>query len=329
MFIKEYPLVSVFMVTYNHEKYVAQAIESVLGQKTNFKIKLFIGEDCSTDNTRKICMEYAKKKPALITLICTETNSIKINIANVLTACVASGAKYIAYCEGDDYGTDPYKLQKQVDFLESNSDFSMRFTGAEIKDEMGWNLPDEHYSPSLNKDVLHIEDFILSYVSLVPTATLVIRNILPIPVPDVCIAMSGDIAVHILVADTGKAKYFPEKTAVYRNHPGGVTKSQFYLEKSNEELMKLLIALNKHLNFRHNAAFRQSLLNHAKVNLIFGAKGKKGLKKIKHYFKRMPDYIKYSDKINFKELVYYHAVLFFPFILKMLKKPNNKQNAES
>jgi len=314
------PVVSVFMITYNHEKYIAEAIEGVIGQKANFKIRLFIGDDCSTDNTTKICMDYAARFPDLITFIRTETNNIRVNSANIFDACSTSGARYVAFCEGDDYWTDLYKLQKQIDFLDAHPDFSICFTGVAIKDEMGWNLPDTHYTPAAKKDVFSVEDFILSYVSLIPTATLVIRNLLPVPAPDVCLAMSGDVAIHILIADTGKAKYLPDVTAVYRNHSTGVTKSQLYYEKGNDELVKLLITLNELLGFRHNATFRERLLHHAKVKLIFGAKGKKGLKKLKHYFNSIPDYLKYTDKINWKELVYYHTILFFPFVLKMVKK---------
>jgi len=114
------PLVSIICITYNHEPYIAEAIEGVLMQKCSFPIELVIGEDCSTDNTRKICEEYANKSE-LIKLLPTETNlGMMPNFIRTLQSCTG---KYIAMCEGDDYWTDPLKLQKQVDFLEANAEY--------------------------------------------------------------------------------------------------------------------------------------------------------------------------------------------------------------
>jgi glycosyltransferase involved in cell wall biosynthesis len=117
------PLVSVHMITYNHEPYISQAIESVLGQRTNFDIELVIGEDCSTDNTRQIVYEYQKKNPEIIKVITSEENvGLNENAIRVNQQCIG---KYMAYCEGDDYWTDQDKLQKQVDFLEKNPDYGL------------------------------------------------------------------------------------------------------------------------------------------------------------------------------------------------------------
>jgi len=116
------PIVSVCMITYNHENFISEAIEGVLMQKTNFPIELVIGEDCSNDNTRKICQHYAEKYQNTIRLLPSERNlGMMPNFIRTLKEC---NWKYIALCEGDDYWTDPYKLQKQVDFLEANPKMS-------------------------------------------------------------------------------------------------------------------------------------------------------------------------------------------------------------
>ena len=120
------PLVSVKMITYNHEPYIAQAIEGVLMQKTDFPIELIIGEDCSTDSTREIVLDYQKKYPDIIRVVTSEYNVGMIK--NGLRTTKSCRGKYIAFCEGDDYWTDPYKLQKQVDFLEANLDYGMVHT---------------------------------------------------------------------------------------------------------------------------------------------------------------------------------------------------------
>jgi glycosyltransferase involved in cell wall biosynthesis len=112
------PLVSVHMITYNHAPYIAQAIECVLAQKTNFPFELVIGEDCSTDGTREIVFDYAKRYPDIIRVITSEKNvGMHKNSFRTTQACQG---KYIAYCEGDDYWHHPEKLQKQADYLEAN-----------------------------------------------------------------------------------------------------------------------------------------------------------------------------------------------------------------
>src|SRR5574344_2319007 len=118
------PLLSIVTITYNHEPFIAKTIEGVLMQQVKFPIELIIAEDCSTDGTRAICQQYAEQYPDLIRLITSESNVGAI--ANERRAMLAARGKYIAFCEGDDYWTDPLKLQKQVDFLESHPDYSVR-----------------------------------------------------------------------------------------------------------------------------------------------------------------------------------------------------------
>ena len=115
------PLVSVGVMTYNHEKYIAKAIESVIMQEVNFKYEIVIAEDCSTDRTRDIVIEYQKKYPDLIRLILHEQNvGMKANSNILRRSCRGI---YRANLEGDDFWIDPCKLQKQVDFLEQNQDY--------------------------------------------------------------------------------------------------------------------------------------------------------------------------------------------------------------
>ena len=120
------PVVSICMITYNHEEFISEAIEGVLMQKTNFPLELIISEDCSTDKTREICIEYQQKYPEIIKLQLPEKNLGMIQ--NSLSTLKACRGKYIALCEGDDYWTDPDKLQKQVDFLEVNKEYGMCYT---------------------------------------------------------------------------------------------------------------------------------------------------------------------------------------------------------
>jgi glycosyltransferase involved in cell wall biosynthesis len=111
-------MLDVAIVTYNQETCIAQAIDSVLMQKTNFPFRIIIGEDCSTDNTLQICQAYAKKYPNKVVLIQNEQNiGLVKNYKSVFEACTA---KYLAILEGDDFWMDEYKLQKQVDILQKD-----------------------------------------------------------------------------------------------------------------------------------------------------------------------------------------------------------------
>ena len=111
------------MVTYNHEKWISQAIEGVLKQKTSFSIELVIGEDCSTDKTRDIIWSFSTKNPGIIKAYFNQENlGLAKNFSQLLNKCKGN---YIAICEGDDFWTDPDKLQKQVEFLETNPNFIM------------------------------------------------------------------------------------------------------------------------------------------------------------------------------------------------------------
>jgi len=117
------PLVSVAMITYNHEKYIRQAIQGVLNQQTAFPYELVVGEDCSLDNTRRIVLGFQQRFPQRVRAITSPRNvGAHQNARRVVQAC---HGKYIAFCEGDDYWHNPQKLQVQVDFLEANPDYGM------------------------------------------------------------------------------------------------------------------------------------------------------------------------------------------------------------
>ena len=307
------------MITYNHQAYIGEAIESIVSQKVNFDFELVIGEDHGTDNTRAICEQYAARYPKLIKLLPSDKNYGPMgNCFRVLDNCTG---RYIAMCEGDDCWTDPYKLQKQVDFLEANPDYSICFSAVEIRDELGWQWPDEKYFPPLSKTDFTIEDFIYSDMNIIPTPTLMFRNVLPSPTPAFFKnAIAGDLPIQLLVADKGKAKYFPEKTAVYRNHSGGVTKSEENITRGDNAKYLLYEQAAAFFGHKYESVFRRQLLKMTKERIIYGSKGKGILARMKNLTTNFPAYLQYSDKINYKEIAYYNMILFFPGLLKMFKK---------
>ena len=124
----ETPLVSVCMTTYNHEAYLRQAVESILAQETSFDVELVLGDDCSADSTAAICREYAAKYPGRVRFVTGERNvGWRANYRRTFEAC---RGKYVAYCDGDDWWSDPRKLQMQADLLESDPSCGMCYTRA-------------------------------------------------------------------------------------------------------------------------------------------------------------------------------------------------------
>lgn len=135
------PLVSVIIITYNQEKYIKQTVESVLAQQCTFALEIIIGEDCSTDSTRQICIDLQSQYPTTIRLLLNETN--KGIVRNYVDTIKEARGKYVADCAGDDFWIDPLKLQKQVDVLEKNTDVILVHTNwKDLDEETGTVLDD-------------------------------------------------------------------------------------------------------------------------------------------------------------------------------------------
>ena len=135
-------MVSVVFITYNHEKYVRKALLSVLQQETDFSFEVIVGEDCSTDNTRLILQEIKEQYPDQVKLLFREKNLGRPTL-NVYQTSMECKGKYVAYLEGDDYWTDPKKLQKQVDFLETHPEYIAVTHTCKLVDEEDHDITDE------------------------------------------------------------------------------------------------------------------------------------------------------------------------------------------
>lgn len=207
-------MVSIKMITYNHEPYIAQAIEGVLMQKTTFKFELVIGEDCSTDLTRKICEDYAKKYPEIIKLLPSEQNLGMIK--NGLRTLQACEGKYIAFCEGDDYWTDPLKLQKQVDFLEANDDYGLVHTDY-LRYINDLNYFEDNLVKNINRGNIFIE---LLKENQIATLTVMMRKDLAIEAIKTGILekgfLIGDYPLWLEISTKSKIGFLKDITAVYR-----------------------------------------------------------------------------------------------------------------
>ncbi len=210
------PLVSVYVATYQHRDYITDCLEGVLMQKTTFPFELIIGEDFSTDGTRDVVMEYAKKHPELIRVITADRNvGQKANRIRCLMAC---RAKYVAICDGDDYWTDPLKLQKQVDFLETNPGYSLCFHAYKIKKNGVLLKP---LYPRRPRD--YSADELVADPGTIRVLTKLLKNIFIGKSIDELSNYYGDSSMTSVLGTYGKAKYLSDiMPSVYVHHPGGV-----------------------------------------------------------------------------------------------------------
>lgn len=171
------PFLSVLFITYNHERYLKQSLDSVMSQKTDFDYEVVVGEDFSTDDTRKILREYRDRYPDKIRLLFRERNFGRPTL-NVYETAMECRGKYIATLEGDDFWTDPLKLQKAVDYLESHPDHSGCANPALLVGEDGEELDDK--SPlrlyTWEREEYTLEDFRADDIWPGQTASIVTRN---------------------------------------------------------------------------------------------------------------------------------------------------------
>lgn len=215
-------MVSICMITYNHEPYIREAIEGVLMQQCSFPFELVIGEDCSTDLTLQICKKYAREHPE-IHLLSSESNlgSMK-NLLRTLQACKN---KYIALCEGDDYWTDPLKLQKQVEFLEGNEDCSLVFHAATIISAS--NKRQTFVKRNDNNRYFSMEELIMGGGGLIVTNSILFSKDMLSPHMDwFKDAIVGDYPLALTAGIAGKVFYIDDVMSVYRTDVQGAITSQ-------------------------------------------------------------------------------------------------------
>lgn len=240
----EIPLVSISCITYNHEPYIAQALNGFLMQKTSFPFEVLIHDDASTDRTADIIREYEKKFPNLIKPIYQKKNQYSKGFTSVSATWNFPRAqgKYIALCEGDDYWIDENKLQMQVDFLENNPEYGMCFHDAVVVNELE-NEVDSFSYHVIEKDYSATELF-ENWV--VPTASMLFKKeILCYKLADRKNFIAGDIVLVEQACVYGKVHGFKKKMSVYRIQENGLTWSKERREKTLRLHPNHYIALKK------------------------------------------------------------------------------------
>jgi len=284
---EENPLVSICCLVYNHGEYLKEALDGFLMQKTTFPFEVVIHDDASTDNSASIIKEYALKHPKIFKpLYQTENQKSKLKSGmNPRFNFPRARGKYIAFCEGDDYWTDPLKLQKQVDFLERHPDYGVCFHNVLEVSCLGARR--EVVVPNVsNHHHYSIQDYILN--NKTATCSVLIKKEL-FKLPNWFSSLPfGDLGIVLIVLKESKSQkgfVFKDTMGVYRVHEGGVHGS---LKKNNSSLIK---AYKQHISF----------IRIISKKLLFEKKYKKFIyKKYSDTYKTLMDLSrKEHDKFNY------------------------------
>lgn len=237
-------MVTVVCITYNHEKYIAQALDSFLAQKTNFKFKVFVGEDCGSDGTADIVRQYAQRYPDIIVPFLREENMGAQR--NLIDLCQRATSPYIAFCEGDDYWIDDHKLQKQVEFMEEHSASRVCFMQTQVEAPENWHLR-SWYRPMAGGKIV-IPDSIPDYkearsfspayfidINVAHTSTYFFRWNYDLPIPDWYYGgVIGDAPILLLQLGSAKLDFIKGISSIYRINEG----SAFYNENREKHFLK-------------------------------------------------------------------------------------------
>jgi len=258
-------MVSIICNAYNHELYIRDALESFIMQKTSFAFEVLVHDDASTDKTADIIREYEAKYPEIIKPIYQTENQYSKGggaVFNIQRERVSG--KYIAFCEGDDYWTDPNKLQKQYEALEAHPEIDI-CAHAALRVNAATGIAIDKVSPADSDTVLTVNDVILGDGGYVASASLFLRSTLFRDMPEFRRFLKLDYTMQIQGALRGGMLYLADCMSVYRFlTPGSWTskmsKSVEKTKKHTEKLRKMLCLLNEETNFAYDEAIQKRLL---------------------------------------------------------------------
>lgn len=308
-------MVTIRCLTYNHEKYIADAIESFLMQKVSFKYEIIIHDDASTDRTAEIIKEYEMKYPDIIKPIYQKVNqySMGIKVSSFVRDKVRG--KYIAVCEGDDYWIDPYKLQKQFEFMEEHLECSLCVHGGNV---VSYNEKKVLYqnNAASNNRFFTVEEIIKGGGGLFLTNSMFYRSELDKQRPNFLLnSPVGDYPLTINLALQGKVYYITDIMAAYRT---GDNNSWTAREASNkvkkikhfDKINEMLEEINCYTNYKYSEAIRYTKnLNH------FGILIEQRLfKEIK-----LGEMKEFYENLSVKNKISIYINQYFPVIFKILK----------
>lgn len=254
------PKLSILMLAYNLQEYVAQALDGVLMQQVRFPYEIVVGEDCSSDRTRDIVRSYARRHPDKIRPIFRPHNlGMNRNFVRTLEMC---RGQYVALLDGDDYWTSPQKLQRQVDYLDKYPDCSICFHNMIVIYEDGslkphpFHLEEPIYriSKPMPATVSRLEDIVPG--NFLQTGSVVFRRGLFDSLPEWFTKMpTYDWPLHVLNTERGNIAYLDELWGVYRVHEGGLWSTQMSTYSRLDDVENMIDAyalIDEHLKFRYS-----------------------------------------------------------------------------
>jgi glycosyltransferase involved in cell wall biosynthesis len=234
------PLVTVFVPTYNHARFISQCLEAILDQVTDFSVEIIVNDDASTDETPVILQSYQQRYPALFRCHLQKTNLLHAHRRFEGRLHGMARGAYMAQCDGDDYWRDPDKLQKQVDFLEGHPEYVMSFHDAIEIDVHGRLLRPHHLSKAARRDYTADELRCLKWGWML-TQSMVYRKAFDEFPPEYFLAPNEDNFLPILLGRFGAAKYQVEvEPLAYRQHPGGIWSQQSFARRSQMHFQSYL-----------------------------------------------------------------------------------------
>ena len=249
------PLVSISCITFNHAPYIRHCLDGFMMQQTNFSFEVLIHDDASTDGTTEIIKEYEAKYPDIIKPLYEEENQwVKGRRGSAVFNFPRAKGKYIAMCEGDDYWIDPYKLQKQVDFLETHHQYSIIGHNAII-----FERANNHYK--LFNPILKEHSFSISYLLeqdwFIPTASILFRKSTLLQKDFSRAFLNYDYYLQlILLSNEEKLYYSNQVMSVYQIHEKGIS-SKLLPQLLINELNKLLDFINKYTEYQYDVIIQK------------------------------------------------------------------------
>ena len=216
-------LVSISCITYNHAPYIRQCLDGFMMQQTNFAFEVLIHDDASTDGTTDIIKEYEAQYPEIIKAIYEEENQwVKGRRGSAVFNFPRANGKYIALCEGDDYWTDPLKLQKQVDFLETNPKYVMCSHRFSQLNQFTGDITDDWYGTLLNNVHYNLDTIISFKEWYTQPVTILFRKSSLDLTKFKLYKQTRDLVLVYHILQSGSGVMLNESMAVYRKHKGGI-----------------------------------------------------------------------------------------------------------